>query len=136
MIAPSTATSFARSAATTTSPIRNDVIFIEITVTDPSEFASQLEVTGEIQHGRYRVLTLSSSTVPNALAALLLPCATTPDRLPHVYFEWTEGNPQRICSASCSSASERSPRSPAKSSAVPNPIGTAGPTFMSDDRES
>src|SRR4030095_16285989 len=50
----------------------NDVIFIEITVTDPSEFASHLKVTGETQHGRYRVLTLSSSTVPNALAALLL----------------------------------------------------------------
>jgi hypothetical protein len=71
----------------------NDVIFIEITITDPSEFASHLDVTGEVQHGRYRVLTLSSSTVPNALAALLLTVRDRTDRLPHIYFEWTEGNP-------------------------------------------
>ena len=71
----------------------NDVIFIEITVTDPSEFASYLDVTGEAQHGRYRVLTLSSSTVPNALAALLLAVRDRTDRIPHIYFEWTEGNP-------------------------------------------
>jgi hypothetical protein len=71
----------------------NDVIFIEITVTDPSEFASHLQVTGETQHGRYRVLTLSSSTVPNALAALLLAVRDRTDQLPHIYFEWTEGNP-------------------------------------------
>jgi len=71
----------------------NDVIFIEITVTDPSEFASHLDVCGEVQHSRYRVLTLSSSTVPNALAALLLAVRDRTDRLPHIYFEWTEGNP-------------------------------------------
>ena len=71
----------------------NDVIFIEITVTDPSEFASNLDVTGEARHGRYRVLTLSSSTVPNALAALLLAVRDRTDRMPHIYFEWTEGNP-------------------------------------------
>jgi hypothetical protein len=71
----------------------NDVIFIEVTVTDPSEFASQVDVTGEARHGRYRVLTLSSSTVPNALAALLLAVRDRTDRLPHIYFEWTEGNP-------------------------------------------
>jgi hypothetical protein len=71
----------------------NDVIFIEVTLTDPSEFASHLDVCGEVQHGRYRVLTLSSSTVPNALAALLLAVRDRTDRLPHIYFEWTEGNP-------------------------------------------
>ncbi len=71
----------------------NDVIFIEVTVTDPSEFASRLDVCGEVQHGRYRVLTLSSSAVPNALAALLLSVRDRTDRLPHIYFEWSEGNP-------------------------------------------
>jgi hypothetical protein len=71
----------------------NDVIFIEVTLTDPSEFASHLDVCGEVQHGRYRVLTFSSSTVPNALAALLLAVRDRTDRLPHIYFEWTEGNP-------------------------------------------
>jgi len=71
----------------------NDVIFVEVTLTDPSEFASRLQVTGEVQHGRYRVLTFSSSSVPNALAALMLTVRDETNRLPHMYFEWTEGNP-------------------------------------------
>jgi hypothetical protein len=71
----------------------NDVIFVEVTLTDPSEFASRLHVTGEVQHSRYRVLTFSSSSVPNALAALVLAVRDETDRLPHIYFEWTEGNP-------------------------------------------
>jgi hypothetical protein len=71
----------------------NDVIFVEVTLTDPSEFASQLHVTGGVQHSRYRVLTFSSSSVPNALAALVLAVRDETDRLPHIYFEWTEGNP-------------------------------------------
>jgi hypothetical protein len=69
------------------------VIFVEITLTDPSEFASRLEVTGEVQHDRYRVLSFSSSTVPNALAALMMTVRDQTGRLPHMYFEWTEGNP-------------------------------------------
>jgi hypothetical protein len=69
------------------------VIFVEVTLTDPSEFASRLDVRGEVQHSRYRVLTFSSSTVPNALAALLLAVRDQTDRLPHIYFEWSEGNP-------------------------------------------
>jgi hypothetical protein len=71
----------------------NDVIFVEVTLTDPSEFASRLDVCGEVQHSRYRVLTFSSSTVPNALAALLLAVRDKTERLPHIYFEWSEGNP-------------------------------------------
>jgi hypothetical protein len=71
----------------------NDVIFVEVTLTDPSEFASRLNVCGEVQHSRYRVLTFSSSTVPNALAALLLAVRDKTERLPHIYFEWSEGNP-------------------------------------------
>jgi hypothetical protein len=71
----------------------NDVIFVEVTLTDPSEFASRLDVCGEVQHSRYRVLTFSSSTVPNALAALLLAVRDQTQRLPHIYFEWSEGNP-------------------------------------------
>jgi hypothetical protein len=41
----------------------------------------------------HRVLTFSSSTVPNALAALLLAVRDQTERLPHIYFEWSEGNP-------------------------------------------
>ncbi|MCW2836315.1 MAG: putative integral rane protein, partial [Marmoricola sp.] len=48
-----------------------------------------------VQHGRYRVLTLESSSVPNALAALLLEVRDLTGAIPHVYFEWTEGGPVR-----------------------------------------
>ena len=71
----------------------DDVIFVEITVPDASDFESTLHVQGEVRAGRYRVLTATSPTVPNALAALLLDVRNRTGRLPHMYFEWTEGNP-------------------------------------------
>ncbi|GLV84677.1 amino acid transporter [Streptomyces lavendulae subsp. lavendulae] len=74
-------------------PPGDDVLFVEVTVLDPSEFESGLKVRGEVLHDRYRVLTLESSTVPNALAALLLHVRDETGQRPHIYFEWTEGNP-------------------------------------------
>jgi hypothetical protein len=71
----------------------DDVVFIEVTVSDPSDFEDTVSVHGEILHGRYRVLTLSSPAVANALAAVLLAVRDRTGRVPHVYFEWTEGNP-------------------------------------------
>ncbi|MFF8972562.1 amino acid transporter [Streptomyces sp. NPDC014995] len=70
-----------------------DFVFVEVTVGDPSEFEAGLTVRGEILHNRYRVLTLESSSIPNALAALLLHVRDTTGCTPHIYFEWTEGNP-------------------------------------------
>ncbi|MFF6781748.1 amino acid transporter [Streptomyces sp. NPDC012510] len=74
-------------------PAAEDIVFVEVTVTDPSEFEAGLTVRGEVMHDRYRVLTLESSSVPNALAALLLHVRDTTHHTPHIYFEWTEGNP-------------------------------------------
>ncbi len=74
-------------------PDAGDVIFVEVVVTDPSDFASKLDVHGEVRHGHYRVLSLESPSVPNALAALLLDVRDTTGVRPHIYFEWTEGNP-------------------------------------------
>ena len=72
-----------------------DLVFVEVTVTDPSDFETHQQVRGEVLHGRYRVLTLESSSVSNALAALLLEVRDLSGAIPHVYFEWTEGNPLR-----------------------------------------
>jgi hypothetical protein len=74
-------------------PAQEDFVFVEVTVLDPSEFESGLTVRGEVLHGRYRVLTLESSSIPNALAALLLYVRDRTGCTPHIYFEWTEGNP-------------------------------------------
>ncbi|WP_433300329.1 amino acid transporter [Actinoplanes sp. CA-030573] len=70
-----------------------DVIFVEVTVADASDFETELHVRGEVLHHRYRVLSLASSSVPSALAALLLWVRDTTHRKPHIYFEWTEGSP-------------------------------------------
>ncbi|MET9255064.1 amino acid transporter [Streptomyces sp. NPDC003717] len=72
---------------------QEDFVFVEVTVTDPSEFEAELKVRGEVLHGRYRVLTLESASIPNALAALLLHTRDLTGCTPHIYFEWTEGNP-------------------------------------------
>ncbi|AVV42124.1 APC family permease [Streptomyces sp. ID05-04B] len=74
-------------------PEQEDFVFVEVTVLDPSEFEAGLTVRGEILHNRYRVLTLESSSIPNALAALLLHVRDTTGCTPHMYFEWTEGSP-------------------------------------------
>ncbi|WTG92932.1 amino acid transporter [Kitasatospora sp. NBC_01560] len=74
-------------------PAEDDLVFVEVTVLDPSEFEAALTVRGEVLHDRYRVLSLESSSVPNALAALLIEVRDRTGQQPHIYFEWTEGNP-------------------------------------------
>ena len=69
-----------------------DLIFVEVLVTDPSDFEGTLTVRGEVT-GRRRVLRLEAPSVPNALAALLLHIRDVTGVVPHIYFEWTEGNP-------------------------------------------
>ena len=73
-------------------PSSDPVIFFEIEVGDASEFTGKLKVTGVDMSG-YRVLRTSSPAVPNAIAALLLHIRDTTNKIPHVYFGWSEGNP-------------------------------------------
>jgi hypothetical protein len=74
-------------------PSDPDVIFVEVTVVDPSDFEGRLQVRGEVLHQRYRVMSVLASSVPNALAALALRIRDDTGVIPHIYFEWTEGNP-------------------------------------------
>jgi hypothetical protein len=73
-------------------PAEDPVIFLEVTVTDASEFSSKLRVNGTIRNGR-RVLEMSSPVVANSIAALLLHLRDAYRVKPNVYFGWTEGNP-------------------------------------------
>jgi hypothetical protein len=73
-------------------PPGSPVLFLEITVCDASEFEDVVEVKG-VEVGKYCVLRAESSSVPNAIAALLLHIRDKTGNIPHVYFEWTEGNP-------------------------------------------
>ena len=68
------------------------LLFLEIHRVDSSDFEASLRVTG-ICVGRYRILRASSPAVPNAIAAILIHIRDITGRLPHVYFNWTEGNP-------------------------------------------
>jgi hypothetical protein len=74
-------------------PVEDDLVFVEVTVSDASDFEAELTVRGEVLHDRYRVLTLEHSSIPNALAAMLLHIRDRTGEKPHIYFEWTEGNP-------------------------------------------
>jgi hypothetical protein len=73
-------------------PADESILFLEVDVDDPSEFADVLEVRG-VEVGDHRVLCIKSSTVPNAIAAFLLHLRDTTAKTPHCYFDWTQGNP-------------------------------------------
>ncbi len=70
-----------------------DFIFLEVTPEDVSDFHEEtLLVEGVLVNG-YQILRCNSPSVPNAIAALLLHIRDMTDRVPHVYFGWTEGHP-------------------------------------------
>jgi hypothetical protein len=73
-------------------PPDDPIVFLEIYVRDPSEFSADLNVQG-IAVGRHRVLRGQSAAVPNAIAAFLLYLRDDKGKVPHAYFNWTEGNP-------------------------------------------
>ena len=70
----------------------DQVYFLELDRGDASEFEDTLHVTGE-RIGRHSVLRATSPVVANSIAALLIELEKTTGKLPHGYFQWTEGNP-------------------------------------------
>ncbi len=73
-------------------PHRAPTLFLEVEVGDPSEFAKDVYVRGVEVDGR-RILRAESPAVPNALAAILLQLRDVTGLRPHLYFQWSEGNP-------------------------------------------
>jgi hypothetical protein len=73
-------------------PARASIIFLEVEKTDSSDFEEDLLVRGIVRHG-FRVLEVASGNVPNTIAIVLLQIRNLTGVVPHVYFEWTEGNP-------------------------------------------
>ena len=73
-------------------PSGDPIIFLEVTVVDASNFSGAISVRGEERFG-FQILRVYATTVPNAIAALLLRIRDQTGVIPHVYFAWTEGNP-------------------------------------------
>ncbi|MGG7102186.1 amino acid transporter [Rhodococcus sp. 24CO] len=73
-------------------PRGESIIFMEVSVTDSSDFSTDLVVHGR-RRGRHRVLRVDSAAVPNTIAAVLLKARDLTGVIPDVYFEWSEGSP-------------------------------------------
>jgi hypothetical protein len=73
-------------------PDEDAVLFLEVTISDASDFAHSLCVRGVEVEG-HRVLRVLSPSIPNGIAAFLLHVRDMTGLLPHIYFGWTEGNP-------------------------------------------
>jgi hypothetical protein len=75
-------------------PDRDKVLFLEIQISDASQFTETIKVQGA-QVGEYRILRAKGAAVPNTIAAILLYIRDHSEngQLPHAYFGWVEGNP-------------------------------------------
>jgi hypothetical protein len=73
-------------------PASDAILFLEIEISDASQFAEVLKVEGLAVEG-YRILRTYSPAVPNAIASTLLHLRDQTQKLPHVYFSWGEDNP-------------------------------------------
>ena len=70
-----------------------DFIFLEVNLSDASEFSEELLCVSGHEENGYDILRCASAAVPNAIAAILLEIRNRTGITPHVYFGWTEGHP-------------------------------------------
>lgn len=75
-------------------PATDPILFYEVDIGDASEFTGKLDICG-VEISGYRILRTKAPAVPNAIAALLLHLRKKTNKIPHVYFGWSEGNPIR-----------------------------------------
>jgi hypothetical protein len=73
-------------------PQGKPTLFLEIGVSDSSDFIEDLSVEGSFIFG-HRALSVKASSIPNAIAAVLLAIRDEYGVIPDIYFEWSEGNP-------------------------------------------
>ncbi|WP_233608305.1 APC family permease [Nocardia stercoris] len=73
-------------------PAKEPILFLEVIVKDASEFSTALHVKA-VELEKYKILSVEATAVPNSIAAILIAIRDRTGLNPHVYFEWTEGNP-------------------------------------------
>jgi len=74
-------------------PEEGDFIFLEVELSDSSQFSEDLLGVHGHEEGGHKVLRCSNPAIPNAIAAILLNIRDRTEKIPHVYFGWTEGHP-------------------------------------------
>ncbi|WP_431308244.1 amino acid transporter [Arsenicicoccus piscis] len=73
-------------------PASEQVIFLEVRISDASDFTSPVQVTAS-RVGRHQILRLTGTSVSNVIAAFLLYVRDLMSEPPHAYFEWSERAP-------------------------------------------
>lgn len=68
------------------------ILFLEVYIRDASEFEGDVRIRG-VEISGYRVLRVDATAIPNGIAATLLYLRDATGKMPHAYFNWTEGNP-------------------------------------------
>lgn len=73
-------------------PAEEPILFLEVYVCDPSEFAGTVRLEG-VEVSERKILRAYGNAIPNTIAAVLLYLRDHFDKCPHAYFNWSEGNP-------------------------------------------
>lgn len=76
-------------------PAKEPILFLEVGVIDASEFSGTLRVRG-LEVGDYQVLRTEAPAVANAIAAVALHIRDLTGKVPHIYFQWSEGIPLQL----------------------------------------